>query len=74
MQDAESQEAGASTIHSAELLRAPGTASDFEKDLPVVTSLMVVVNLPVEDEYFTVADITLPGWIISEEIATDADG
>lgn len=55
------QYSGASVIHSAELRAAPETAAVSLADLPVVTSFRVTVNLPVLVEYFTVADIVLPG-------------
>jgi len=55
------QYAGASAIHSAEFLKAPITLAECEKDLPVVTSLIEMVNFEVTVEYFTVAENTFPG-------------
>ena len=55
------QNAGASAIHSAEFLAAPMTLAECEKDLPVVTSLIDIVNFVVVEEYFTFAEITFPG-------------
>lgn len=57
----EPHEEGTSVIHSAEFRKAPGTADEVENDLLVETSLMLIVNFAVFVEYFTVADISLPG-------------
>jgi len=62
---------GTSTIHSAELLAAPGIAAEFENDFLVVTSLIETVNFAVVVEYFTLANIVSPGLIVSDLIVVE---
>jgi hypothetical protein len=71
---------GASAIHSAEDLAAFETVPVVVKDLPVLPSVMVTVNvllclpkeplpeLPELPEYVTLAEIASPGSIDSEVI------